>query len=62
MDSLATEYHTLVLDLAAFAELTFGESSDAALRRLIADTVIEGGQGLLDEPCHGGRRAGGLPR
>ncbi|MEV3924942.1 hypothetical protein [Actinomadura coerulea] len=49
LDSLAIEHHTLVLDLAAFSELTSGESADAALRRLIANTVIEGGQGLLDE-------------
>ncbi|MER6451415.1 hypothetical protein ABT270_02010 [Streptomyces sp900105245] len=49
LDSLAIDHHTLVLDLAAFAELTAGESADAALRRLIANTVIEGGQGLLDE-------------
>ncbi|MFE9940823.1 hypothetical protein [Streptomyces hirsutus] len=50
LDSLAIDHHTLVLDLAAFAELTSGGSADVALRRLIANTVIEGGQGLLDEP------------
>lgn len=33
LDSLAIDHHTLVLDLAAFAELTAGESADAALRR-----------------------------
>ncbi|MGW7578027.1 hypothetical protein [Streptomyces sp. NPDC054765] len=49
LDSLAIDHHTLVLDLAAFVELTSGESADVALRRLIANTVIEGGQGLLDE-------------
>ncbi|WP_406501027.1 hypothetical protein OHA04_10205 [Streptomyces sp. NBC_01590] len=49
LDSLAIEHNTLVLDLAAFAELTSGELPDVALRRLIANTVIEGGQGLLDE-------------
>ncbi|MFC8008457.1 hypothetical protein ACFUCH_35025 [Streptomyces olivaceus] len=49
LDSLAIDHRTLVLDLAAFAELTSGESADAALRHLIANTVIEGGQGLLDE-------------
>ncbi|WP_395758514.1 hypothetical protein OIE82_08485 [Streptomyces althioticus] len=48
LDSLAIDHRTLVLDLAAFAELTSGESADAALRHLIANTVIEGGQGLLD--------------
>ncbi|MBB5798639.1 hypothetical protein AB0E64_02110 [Streptomyces caelestis] len=49
LDSLAIDQHTLVLDLAAFAELASGDSADVALRRLIANTVIEGGQGLFDE-------------
>ncbi|MGW7542148.1 hypothetical protein ACWGKQ_13645 [Streptomyces sp. NPDC054770] len=49
LNSISVDQNALVLDLAALSVLTSASTADSSLTRLVSKSVIEGGQGVLDE-------------